>query len=198
MKTELTYDELLAENLALKTENSAVKAEAEAAKAEAASAKAEAEAAKTEAEKLQAKVEVLSSVNARQKMWLEYILRQLYGPKSDKRKNPEPDNQPGLFDEFFNVAMDEKYALIDQAAKEIEEDASKRRKKSKKKAARPEKYTYFGLEERTTTILPEGIDLDQCEVIGKDISRILHFAHSEILLSAKREETVRTHYNSMS
>ena len=45
MKTELTYDELLAENLALKTENSAVKAEAEAAKAEAASAKAEAEAA---------------------------------------------------------------------------------------------------------------------------------------------------------
>ena len=39
MKTELTYDELLAENLALKTENSAAKAEAE---------------------KLQAKVEVLS------------------------------------------------------------------------------------------------------------------------------------------
>ena len=95
MKTELTYDELLAENLALKTENSAAKAEAE---------------------KLQAKVEVLSSVNARQKMWIEYILRQLYGPKSDKRKNPEPDDQPGLFDEFFNVALDEKYALIDQAA----------------------------------------------------------------------------------
>lgn len=159
MKTELTYDELLAENLALKTENSAAKAEAE---------------------KLQAKVEVLSSVNARQKMWIEYILRQLYGPKSDKRKNPEPDDQPGLFDEFFNVALDEKYALIDQAAKEIEEDASKRRKKSKKKAARPEKYTYFGLEERTTTILPEGIDPDQCEVIGKDISRILHLAHSEM------------------
>lgn len=166
METELTYDELLAKYLALETENSAVRAEA-------ASAKAEAEAAK-------AKVEVLSSVNARQKMWIEYILRQLYGPKSDKRKNPEPDNQPGLFDEFFNVALDEKYALIDQAAKEIEEDASKRRKKSKKKAARPEKYTYFGLEERTTTILPEGIDLDQCEVIGKDISRILHFAHSEM------------------
>lgn len=33
---------------------------------------------------------------------------------------------------------------------------------------------YVGLEERTTTLMPEGINAEECDIIGKDITRILH------------------------
>ncbi|MCI6485865.1 MAG: IS66 family transposase [Bacteroidales bacterium] len=36
------------------------------------------------------------------------------------------------------------------------------------------KYHYFGLEERTTTLMPEGVDADQYDIIGKDVTRIPH------------------------
>ena len=105
---------------------------------------------------------------------IAYLERMLYGAKSDRLLSKVPSNQPGLFDELFNEAMDEKALQIEQMAKEIEKEGCRRREKSRKSSSRPAKYHYHGLEERVTTLMPEGIDVEECDIIGKDITRILH------------------------
>lgn len=139
MKTAPTYEELLAENMAMKAEAEAMKAN-----------------------------EI--SLKAR----IAYLERMHYGSKSDRIASKVPDNQPGLFDELFKEAMDEKACQIEQTAKEIEKEARKRREASKRPSSRPPKYHYAGLEERTTTLMPEGVNADECDIIGKDVTRILH------------------------
>lgn len=103
-----------------------------------------------------------------------YLERMLYGAKSDRIVPKVQNNQPGLFDELFKEAMDEKATEIEKAAEEIKKAAQARRALARKKAARPAKYRYFGLEERLTTLMPEGVDASECDVIGKDVTRILH------------------------
>ena len=70
--------------------------------------------------------------------------------------------------------MDEKAAKIEAMAKEIEADTRKRRARAKRTPSRPSSYRYAGLEERTTVMMPEGVAAGECDIIGKDISRILH------------------------
>lgn len=146
MKNRPTYEELLAENRVMKAEAEAMKAEAEAMKANEASLKER----------------------------IAYLERMLYGAKSDRIASKVPDNQPGLFDGLFQEAMDEKSMQIGRAAEEIEKEAQKRRALAKKAPSRPTSYRYAGLEERTTTLMPEGVDAGQCDVIGKDVTRVLH------------------------
>ncbi|MCQ7582440.1 transposase, partial [Salmonella enterica] len=107
---------------------------------------------------------------------IAYLERMLYGSKSDRvpKSAAVDDSQPGLFDEFFKEALDEKTALIEETAKEIEAETKKRRERARKKPSRPSKYRYSGLEERTTVIMPDGLDASECDVIGKDVTRILH------------------------
>lgn len=132
MKTNPAYDELLAENAALKEQN------------------------------------------RRKDERIAYLERLLYGAKSDRIASRVPDNQPGLFDEQFKEAMDEKAMEIEQAAKEIEREAARRRTAARRKPSRPSAYRYDGLEERTTTLMPEGVDAGECDIIGKDVTRVLH------------------------
>lgn len=103
--------------------------------------------------------------------WLE---RQLYGIKSDRSASKAADDQPGLFDEMFKQALEEKAAQVERMAEEIEKEAEKRRRTARKKPSRPERCRYEGLEERTTTVTPEGIDEGEYDIIGKDVTRILH------------------------
>ena len=70
--------------------------------------------------------------------------------------------------------MDEKAAKIEAMAKEIEAENRKRRERAKRTPSRPSSYRYAGLEERTTVMMPEGVAAGECDIIGKDISRILH------------------------
>ena len=117
----------------------------------------------------------LVAENTKLKQRIAYLERMLYGSKSDRIKlDAASDGQPGLFDDFFKEAIDENAAKIEAAAKEIKEAADKRRKAAHKKSKRPLKYQYAGLEERTTLIMPEGVDAADCDVIGKDVTRILH------------------------
>lgn len=118
----------------------------------------------------------LKQENALLKERVAYLERMLYGAKSDKLKIIHPDNQPGLFDEEFKKALDEKAEEIKAAKEAIEKEAEKRRSmKSVKKAKRPTSYQYYGLEERVTTIMPEGVDLSKFDIIGKDSKRVLHY-----------------------
>lgn len=98
----------------------------------------------------------------------------LYGRKSDRIARNVVDDQPGLFDNFFKEAMDEKTAMIEQTAKDIEAEANKRRACAKKKHSRPLKYQYANLEEHTTIVMPDGVDAAKCDIIGKNVTRILH------------------------
>lgn len=117
---------------------------------------------------------LLKEQNQRKDERIAYLERMLYGAKSDKIKRHQQDNQPGLFDDEFKEAMDAKSAQIEQAAKDIEKEALKRREASKKQSRRPAKYQYAGLEERVNTLLPPGVDIEKYDVIGKDVTRILH------------------------
>lgn len=125
-------------------------------------------------EELLAEITLLKEQNRRKDERIAYLERLLYGAKSDRLASMVPDNQPGLFDEFFEQAMDEKIREVEKVAAEIRDEAEKRRKKVQKTPVRPSKYRYAGLEERVTTLMPEGVDADQCDVIGKDVTRILH------------------------
>ncbi len=125
--------------------------------------------------------EELVAENTTLKQRIAYLERMLYGSKSDRiKKGTVPDGQLSLFDDFFKKAIDENAAKIEEAAKEIEEAAEKRRKAARKKSKRPSKYQYAGLEERITLMMPEGVDAADCDVIGKDVTRILHRAPAKI------------------
>ena len=125
-------------------------------------------------EELLSEIAALKEQNRRKDERIAYLERLLYGSKSDRMASKVPDNQPGLFDELFNEAMDEKARQVEQMAKEIEKEARKRRAASKRPSSRPSTYRYAGLEERTTTLMPEGVNADECDIIGKDVTRILH------------------------
>ena len=123
---------------------------------------------------LLAEVAFLKEQARRKDERIAYLERLLYGVKSDRMASRVPDNQPGLFDKLFEQAMDEKAMQIGKMAEEIEREACKRRAEAKKAPSRPSQYRYAGLEERLTTLMPAGVNADECDIIGKDVTRILH------------------------
>lgn len=125
-------------------------------------------------DELQAEVALLRERIRRKDERIAYLERLLYGVKADRLSSRVPDNQPGLFDELFDQAMDEKAAQVEQMAEEIGKEAVKRRAAAKKSSSRSPHYRYAGLEERLTILLPEGVNAEECDVIGKDVTRILH------------------------
>lgn len=123
---------------------------------------------------MKAQTEAMKANELTLKARIAYLERMLYGAKSDRLASKVPENQPGLFDELFQEAMDEKTRQIEQTVKEIEKESQRRRSAARRSPSRPSRYHYTGLEERTTTLMPEGVDLQQCDIIGKDVTRILH------------------------
>lgn len=123
-------------------------------------------------EELLARIASLESENKHQAERIAYLERMLFGSRRDRRRHA-PDT-PGLFDDEFNRALDERDAAIQKTAGQIREEAQRRRNKAGKKPARPAKYQYHGLEERVTRLEPQGVDLSAYELVGSDVSRILH------------------------
>lgn len=112
---------------------------------------------------------------ARKEERIAYLERLLFGSKRDKLASKAAEaNQPGLFDELFNEAYDERASQIQQTAQEIKAEARKRRQTGNGAPKRPAKYQYYGLEERRREVTPEGFIADDYEKIGEDITRILH------------------------
>ena len=125
-------------------------------------------------DELLTEVSLLREQNRRKDERIAYLERLLYGVKSDRLASQVPEDQPGLFDELFEQAMNEKAMQVEQMAKEIEKEGAKRRAAAKKSPSRPSQYRYTGLEERLTTLMPDGVNADECDIIGKDVTRILH------------------------
>lgn len=131
-------------------------------------------------EELLAEIYTLRAREIMLKERIAFLERRLFGAKSDRLTYVNPDDQPGLFDEMFKEAMDEKASQIDKMADDIEKESQKRRKSAKKKSSRPAKYRYTCLEERTTTMMPENINIEEYDIIGKDVSRILHYEKAKV------------------
>lgn len=114
-------------------------------------------------EELQAKVQRMAERIA-------YLERLLWGGKRDKRVAQGPT----LFDALFNEAVDAKEKAVADAAEEIKKEAEKRRARAAQNPKRPERYLYAGLPEQWRTELPEGVDMSEYDIIGRDVTRILH------------------------
>lgn len=126
-------------------------------------------------EELLAEVTVLRESDRRKSERIAYLERLLYGSKSDKLASKRAvDSQPGLFDELFNEAYDERAAEIQKTAEEIKTEAARRRKATKAGPSRPSRYHYHGLEERRREVNPEGLVAEDYDRIGQDETRILH------------------------
>lgn len=149
-------------------------------------------------EELQTKVEVLTaeigSLKGTEKTLrqrIAYLERMLYGRKSDKLTSKVPLDQPGLFDQVFEEAMEEKAKEIEKSVEEIRKEADRRRKAARKQPARPSKYRYAGLEERVTEVMPEGVDAEQCDIIGHDETRILHREPAKVWVEVVKRPILR-------
>jgi len=135
--------------------------------------------------------EELKKENVLLKERIAYLERMLYGAKSDKRIPQQVLDQPGLFDDFFKEALAEKEKEVEKISEEIHRESERRRNVAKKKSTRPEKYQYAGLEEEWRTEYPENIDLDEYEVIGEDVKRILHRTPARIWVECVRSPKLR-------
>ena len=113
---------------------------------------------------------------------IAYLERLLWGGKRDRRVAQGPT----LFDAFFNEAAESKDAAIASTVREIRKEAEKRRAGSGKKPARPERYLYAGLPEEWRTEYPQGVNLAEYDIIGKEVTRILHRSPARICTSSAR------------
>ena len=75
---------------------------------------------------------------------------------------------------LFNEAAASKASAIAETVEEIRKEAEKRRTAGKKKPGRPERYLYMGVPEEWHTEYPSNVNLDEYDIIGKDVERILH------------------------
>lgn len=85
---------------------------------------------------------------------------------------------PSLFEEQDEQAAKEFAQKLGKASKEVDTAAQKRREEArsqtKGRGKRPDKYATYGLPVKETTVYPDGIDLDEYEIIGRDETNVLH------------------------
>ena len=119
--------------------------------------------------------------------WLE---QRLFGSKKDRAV---PYDGPTLFDDFFKRAEMERAEALKQASAEVDAHAAKRRAAARKpaNANRPSKYLYSGLREQTTVKYPEGIDLSEYDIIGTDVTRLLHYQKAEVWVECIERPVLR-------
>ena len=108
--------------------------------------------------------------------------RMLFGSKKDRLKPNVSDDQPGLFDDFFQEAVAEKEAEIRETVEAIEKEAEKRREKARKAPSRPQRYQCYGLEEQEIILYPDNINPDECDIIGRDVTYVLHYDPAKLSL----------------
>lgn len=137
--------------------------------------------------------EELAAENQRLRYVISQLCKQLKGFKSEKKKPiPEDPNQPGLFDDELQEALDEKALEVQKTAEEINAEAEARRKKKQRQTSnRPAHYRVSGLEERITNLLPEGVNPEQCDVIGMDVVNVLHYVPARVYMEVIKRPILR-------
>lgn len=85
---------------------------------------------------------------------------------------------PSLFDEYDEEAKLAAAQELEKVSREVEKSARQRREEVKSQAGsrgkRPERYNIHGLPVEEKTVYPEGIDIGDYDIIGKDETNVLH------------------------
>ncbi len=85
---------------------------------------------------------------------------------------------PSLFDEYNEQAKLAAAKELAKVSREVEESAQKRRDEAKSQAGsrgkRPEKYNIHGLPVQEKIVYPEGINLEEYDIIGRNETNVLH------------------------
>jgi hypothetical protein len=85
---------------------------------------------------------------------------------------------PSLFDEYNEEAQLEANAKLEKVSSEIDKETNKRREEAKshaeKRSKRPEKYNTYGLPVQEKVVYPEGINIEEYDIIKQDEINILH------------------------
>lgn len=85
---------------------------------------------------------------------------------------------PSLFDDVDEQAVLAAKKELEKASRDVDEAADRRRAEAKAQSQgrgkRPEKYNTYGLPVETKTVYPDGIDLNDYDVIGQDETNVLH------------------------
>lgn len=107
---------------------------------------------------------------------IEKLQRRAYGG-SLKDRAMKYDG-PSLFEEYDEQPKLEAAKEMEKVSKEVDEAAEKRRAEARAQAGgrgkRPEKYNTYGLPVQEKTVYPEGINLEEYDVIGQDETNVLH------------------------
>lgn len=116
--------------------------------------------------------------------------RRAFSSLKDRAQNYEG---PSLFEEFDKEAELAKSQALEKATKEVTAEAKKRREASKQACSpnRPAKYTTQGLPEEIRTELPEGINIEDYDIIGQDVTRLLHYETSRIYVEVVTRPVLR-------
>ena len=107
---------------------------------------------------------------------IEQLQRRAFG--SSLKDRAMKYDGPSLFDEIDEQATLAAKRELDKASRDVDEAAEKRRAEaraqSKGRGKRPEKYNIYGLPVEARTVYPEGIDINDYDIIGRDETNVLH------------------------
>lgn len=85
---------------------------------------------------------------------------------------------PSLFDEYNEEAQLAAKAELEKVSQEIDKETTKRREEAKshaeKRSKRPEKYNVYGLPVQEKVVYPEGVNIEEYDIIGYDETKVLH------------------------
>lgn len=113
---------------------------------------------------------------------IERLKGRAYG-NSLKERAVEYDG-PSLFAEMDEQASLAAAKELEKASKEVDAAADKRRAEAKGQAKgkgrRTEKYNTYGLPVQTKTVFPEGINLEEYDIIGQDETNVLHLVRQQL------------------
>lgn len=122
-------------------------------------------------------IEILKATIARLEERNAWLLKQLFGAKSEKKKSkPTEDNGqtfPGFLEEY-DKQLAEKDEAIKAKVADIEVERKERREKTAKESQRPSKYTMHNLPIEEVVENPAGIDLSKYDLIESPYTDVLH------------------------
>ena len=91
---------------------------------------------------------------------------------------------PSLFDEVDEQALLAAKKELEKASGDVDEAAQKRRAEAKAQSEgrgkRPEKYNIYGLPVEIRTVYPQGIDINDYDIIGQDETNVLHLQQQRL------------------
>lgn len=127
-------------------------------------------------------IEACHEIIISQARLIEQLKRLAFGGSLKDRAIKYED--PSLFDEVDEQALLAAKKELEKASGDVDEAAQKRRAEAKAQSEgrgkRPEKYNIYGLPVEIRTVYPQGIDIDDYDIIGQDETNVLHLQQQRL------------------